>query len=58
MLTKLLLLFIAGLVLDLLGTVHTKAVVGKKIWWATILSGVITVANFGLLSVLLTEGSL
>jgi len=58
MLTKLFLLFLAGLILDLLGTVHTKAVVSKKIWWATTLSGVITVANYGLLTVLLTEGSL
>ncbi len=58
MVMQLILLFFAGIVVDLLVTRYTKSVAEKKIWSATLLSGTITFANYALLSVILSEGSI
>ena len=55
MITKLLLIFIAGFVIDLLITKYTGDVAEKRIGRATVLSGLITVANFLLLTVILKD---
>lgn len=49
------LIFIAGLVVDLLTTKYTRYIVTKKIARATFLSGLITVVNFALLTILLKD---
>lgn len=49
------LIFIAGLIVDLLTTFYTQAIASKKVWYATILSGVITIANYGLIAYILTD---
>lgn len=48
-------IFVAGLITDLLTTLYTQAVGEKKVWWATVLSGTITLAQYGLLAYLLTD---
>ena len=48
-------IFVAGLITDLLTTKYTQAVAGKKIWYATVLSGLITVANYGLIAYLVSD---
>lgn len=48
-------IFVAGLITDLLTTIYTQAVGEKKVWWATILSGVITLVQYGLLAFILTD---
>jgi hypothetical protein len=58
MITKLLLIFIAGFVIDLLITKYTGDVAEKRIWRATVLSGLITVANFLLLTVILKDSAM
>jgi hypothetical protein len=58
MVIQLILLFIAGIVVDLLVTRYTKSVAERKIWSATFLSGTITFANYILLTVILSEGSM
>jgi hypothetical protein len=58
MITKLLLIFLAGFVIDLLITKYTGDVAEKRIWRATVLSGLITVANFLLLTVILKDGAM
>lgn len=55
MIQKILLIFIAGLIIDLLTTLYTKKVADKKIWSATFLSGLITLTNFTLLTILIKE---
>lgn len=49
------LVFVAGLIVDLLTTKYTQSVANKKVWFATILSGLITVANYGLIAYILTD---
>lgn len=51
-----LMVFIAGLITDLLSTRYTQAVANKKVWYATLLSGAITVFNLGLLTYLVSDG--
>lgn len=48
-------IFVAGLIVDLLTTKYTQAVANKKIWYATILSGLITIANYGLIAYLISD---
>lgn len=57
MLLKITLIFIAGLILDLLVTKYTRFISEKKIAGATILSGIITIVNFVLLTVILNGSS-
>ena len=57
MITKILLIFIAGLIVDLLVTKYTRFVAEKKIVGATILSGIITIVNFILLTLILKGSS-
>lgn len=45
MITKLVLIFFAGFVVDLLITKYTSDVARERVWRATVLSGLITVAN-------------
>ena len=58
MVVQLILLFCAGIIVDLLVTRYTKSVAEKRIWSATFLSGTITFANFFLLSMIIREGSM
>ncbi len=55
MIVKIILIFIAGFVVDLLVTKYTRCVAEKRIGWATMLSGIITIANFVLLTVILHD---
>lgn len=55
MIIKIVMIFVAGVVVDLLVTRYTRAVAEKKIGRATLLSGFITVVNFLLLSVILKD---
>ena len=57
MITKLVLIFFAGFVIDLLITRYTSDVAQRRVWRATVLSGLITVANFLLLTVILKDGA-
>jgi len=57
MMIKMILIFFAGLIIDLLCTQYTRSVAERKLWAATLLSGLITVTNFVLLSIIL-RGSL
>jgi hypothetical protein len=58
MITKLILIFVAGFVIDLLITKYTGDVAEKRIWRATLFSGMITMANFLLLTVMLKDGAM
>jgi hypothetical protein len=58
MITKLLLIFLAGFVIDLLITKYTSDVAEKRIWRATLFSGMITMANFLLLTVILKDSAM
>ena len=55
MFIKIMMIFVAGIVVDLLVTRYTRAVAERKIGGATLLSGFITIVNFLLLSVILRE---
>jgi hypothetical protein len=57
MIGKILLIFVAGFVVDLLVTKYTRYVAEKKTGGATLLSGVITIVNFVLLTVILQESA-
>jgi len=52
---KYLIIFIAGIVNDLMITQYTVDVVNKCIWRATIVSGLITLVNFFFLTVIVRE---
>jgi hypothetical protein len=58
MIAEILLLFLAGIITDILVTRYTRSVAERRVWSATILSGVITCANFIMLSVIIREGAL
>ncbi len=58
MILQLILIFLTGVILDLLVTRYTRAVAEKKVGWATALSGFITITNFILLSVILSQSAL
>lgn len=55
LITKLIMVFVAGFIVDLLITKYTKDVSEKKIWSATFLSGLITLANFVFITILLRD---
>ena len=57
MIFKIILIFAAGLILDLLFTKYTDFVASKKIGKATVLTGIITVVNFLLLTVILKDST-
>jgi len=57
MIWKIMLIFIAGFVVDLLVTKYTRYVAEKKIGGATLLSGIITIVNFVLLTLILQESA-
>jgi hypothetical protein len=57
MISKLLLIFLAGFIVDVLVTKHTRYVADKKTGRATLLSGMITIVNFTLLTIILDESS-
>ena len=58
MITKLVLIFFAGFVIDLLITKYTSDVAQRRVGRATVLSGLITVANFLLLTVILKDSAM
>lgn len=55
MILKMILIFCAGFVTDLMITKYTDFVARKKIGKATMLSGIITVVNFVLLTLILKD---
>ncbi len=57
MIWKILLIFVAGFIVDLLVTKYTRFITEKKIAWATLLSGIITVVNFVLLTMILQDSA-
>ena len=57
MIWKIILIFIAGFVVDLLVTKYTRYVAEKKIGGATLLGGIITIVNFVLLTLILQESA-
>ena len=57
MIWKIILIFIAGFLVDLLITKYTRYVAEKKIGRATLLSGIITIVNFVLLTMILQESA-
>jgi hypothetical protein len=56
MIIKLILIFAAGLIVDVLITKHTRFVVANRPCLATLFSGLITVANFALLTYIIKDG--
>ena len=57
MIGKILLIFAAGFIIDLLVTKYTDFVARRKIGKATALSGIITVAEFFLLTLILRDSA-
>lgn len=55
MIINIILIFIAGFIVDLLSTKFTSYVVSKKIGRAAFLSGIITLVNFAFLTFLLKD---
>ena len=58
MVLQIVLIFFAGIVIDLLVTRYTRAVADRKIRSASLLSGLITMANFILLTVIISESAM
>ncbi len=58
MIQELILIFLAGVVIDLLGARYMKAIADKKLWSATLLSGLITLSTFLLLTFIIQQSSL
>ena len=58
MLHQIILIFIAGIIVDLFATRYTHAVAEKKLWQATLLSGCITLSTFVLLTVIIKESAM
>ncbi len=58
MLRQILLIFIAGIIIDLFAAGYTRAVAEKKRWQATFLSGCITLSTFLLLTVIIKESAM
>lgn len=48
-------IFVVGFVTDLISTKYTQAVANKKIWYATAFSGLLTIANYGLMAYLVSD---
>jgi len=58
MLRQIVLIFIAGIIIDLFTARYTHAVAEKKRWQATLLSGCITMSTFVLLTVIIKESAM
>ncbi len=58
MFKQILLIFVAGIVIDLLAARYTRAIADKKLWSATLLSGLITLSTFLLLTVIIQESAM
>ncbi len=58
MIKQILLIFLAGILIDLLAARYTRAIADKKLWSATFLSGLITLSTFLLLTVIIRESSM
>jgi hypothetical protein len=56
MIPKIILLFLAGVIIELLSARYTRNVAERKVWSPTLLSGLITITNFALLT-LIIKGS-
>lgn len=57
MIGQLMLLFLAGIMIDFLVTWYTRSVSQKRVWSASWLSGVITFVNFILIAMIIKESS-
>jgi hypothetical protein len=55
MIINFIIIFIAGFIVELLTTKYTSYIVTKKVARAALLSGIITIVNFALLTILLKD---
>ncbi len=58
MIQQLILIFGAGILIDLLAARYTRAIADRKLWPATLLSGLITLSSFLLITIIIRESSL
>ena len=58
MIRQIILIFLAGILVDLLAARYTRAIADKKVWSPTVLSGLITLSTFVLLTVIIQESSM
>jgi len=58
MIKQIILIFLAGILVDLLAARYTRAIADKKVWSATLLSGLITLSTFLLLTVIIRESAM
>ncbi len=58
MIRQIILIFFAGILIDLLAARYTRAIADRKVWSATVLSGLITLSTFVLLTVIIQESSM
>lgn len=58
MIRQIILIFLAGILIDLLAARYTRAIATNKLWSATVLSGLITVSTFLLLTVIIQQSSM
>ena len=49
MISHIILIFFAGVIIDVLSVRYTRTVAERRLWSATLLSGLITITNFALL---------
>jgi hypothetical protein len=57
MIPKIILIFLAGVIIELLSARYTRNVAERKIWSPTLLSGLITITNFALLMFIIKENA-
>ena len=57
MVLKIILIFLTGFIVDVLVTKYTSFVAQKKIGSATLFSGIITIVNFILLTIILNDSA-
>jgi len=57
MISKIILLFLAGVIIELLSARYTRNVAERKVWSPTLLSGLITITNFALLTLIIKESA-
>lgn len=58
MIKQILLIFLAGILIDLLAARYTRAIADRKLWPATLLSGLITLSTLLLLTGIIQESAM
>ncbi len=57
MILQIILLFIAGVIIELLSARYTRNIAERKVWSPALLSSLITIANFVLLTFIIKESA-